>query len=271
MSEDTIEEFFKTFSLYRKFHGKWNKFPPSLSLYCNHAECKKETTWVQSARFHSEYSTFWTFIYSCANCKENRITYWVDKDKDKSLTKVGQFPPQSADIPINIRKHLNETDLDLYEKGLICKNLSYGMGALVYMRRIIENKINSMIDVVAGLHKQHKLFENDMKNIKTIKSSKKFEDKIKFASKLLPPNLLLEGENPFKLLYSLLNTGIHTKSDDECLEIAEKISTAFEYIFEQLHIHTSENKKFIESIKELERKKTKKSKSPDEEKRELAR
>ena len=173
MSKVTIQEFFQTWPLYKKFHGEWNKFPASLSLYCDNKNCNEETTWVQAARFCSESSSFWTFIYRCANCKKNHITYWIDRDKDNSLIKVGQFPAQTIDIPINIRRHLSKTDLVLYEKGLACKNLSYGMGALVYMRRLIENKINSMLDIIAELHKQHKLFENGIKNIKSIKNSRK--------------------------------------------------------------------------------------------------
>jgi hypothetical protein len=45
------------------------------------------------------------------------------------------------------------------------------------------------------------------------------------AASALPPVLLIDRENPLKLLHSVLSESVHSESDQDCLEIAQSIRT----------------------------------------------
>lgn len=47
--------------------------------------------------------------------------------------------------------------------------------------------------------------------------------KIALVKDLLPPILSANGFNPLGTLYKILSEGIHNKSDDECVDIANSI------------------------------------------------
>lgn len=54
------------------------------------------------------------------------------------------------------------------------------------------------------------------------------------ASEAIPSTLKFDGANPLAALYRLLSKGMHAKTDDECLAIAEEVREVFEYVFSRL-------------------------------------
>lgn len=60
-----------------------------------------------------------------------------------------------------------------------------------------------------------------------------------------------EGNNPLKLLYSQLSSGIHALSDEDCLERSEKIKVILLYLVKEVINHHNSSKEFTDSMKEL--------------------
>ena len=52
-------------------------------------------------------------------------------------------------VPIALEKNLGKHSAALYRKSLSSRNVGYGLGALGYMRRVVEDKTNELIEVVA--------------------------------------------------------------------------------------------------------------------------
>jgi hypothetical protein len=59
------------------------------------------------------------------------------------------------------------------------------------------------------------------------------------------------GVNPLHTLYVLVSEAVHSKTEEECIEMADKIKYVFEFVFTKLRAQTVEQKEFIEKMKGL--------------------
>jgi hypothetical protein len=71
------------------------------------------------------------------------------------VMKVGQYSQPSVRIPKELEKNLGKDDASLYVKALMSRNNGFGLAAAMYMRRVVENKTNELIDVAAQLAESH--------------------------------------------------------------------------------------------------------------------
>lgn len=146
------QEFYETWPLYRRLqlYDGWET-PDRISRECQ--RCGKETTWKQVTHTSAGlYGYVHIDEFKCGLCESDTVyflTYTLrSADGALYIQKVGQFPPHSINIPASIERRLGSS-ADLYRKGLVCRNQGYGVGALAYFRRVIEDKTNELIDIVA--------------------------------------------------------------------------------------------------------------------------
>jgi hypothetical protein len=191
--------------------------------------------------------------YTCRNCGQNKIFFyffWSSNGQEGVFFKGGQYPPLQRDPPVSLSKKLNDVDKDLYRKALTSRNNSYGLGALAYLRRVVENRMNDLLDLLHEAAKDEAAAE-ELKKIEEVKKSWRFDDKITYASKLLPAHLTPGGVNPIDRLHDLASDGIHNRTEDECLEIFDRCKTSFEYVFQSLEVEIEDAKAYITSLKPL--------------------
>jgi len=204
--------------------------------------------------------------YRCAGCKEKLILFYVEfggtAQKTKRgeenvicwIRKVGQNPSWDINIDKKLESILGEF-ADLYKNGLVCESQSYGIGAYAYYRRIVENIIDSLLDSVVELIEREQEKEKFLKALEKTKSAKNAEDKIRLVKDLLPASLLPEGLNPLNVIYTALSEGLHDKSDEECLELAEEIKKSLLFLVNLILAQKEAKKEFTESMKKLLEKK----------------
>lgn len=95
---------------------------------------------------------------------------------------------------------------------------------MAYFRRIIDNTWKDLIDSIIGI-------TSDDKIIKSLESAKKvweFEKQNKIVKPHIPNSILINNENPLKLLYDALSRGLHALPKSECLKIARNVRLVFE-------------------------------------------
>jgi hypothetical protein len=105
-----------------------------------------------------------------------------------------------------------------------------------------------MLNIIKKYYEERENEEEKLAEIEKVKKDIRFEPKIKYASEILPSFLKPYGRNPFSILYKILSTGIHGKSDEECLKIVNEIIVAFEFVFKNLSSSIEENKKYLNSL-----------------------
>jgi hypothetical protein len=170
------------------------------------------------------------------------------------VMKVGQYPEPSVALPKGLEKNLGAEAARVYRKALVCRNSGYGMGATVYMRRVVEDKTNELIEVTAKLAESRGIDAQTVAKIRAAGSSVQFtpyEDKLKIASTVFPDSLKVGSVNPFQLLYKLVSEAVHSLTEEECIEIADETAAVFDYVFTNLKAQTDDRNAFIAKVKKL--------------------
>ncbi|MGZ6452058.1 MAG: hypothetical protein ACXWR0_11320 [Bdellovibrio sp.] len=172
--------------------------------------------------------------YQCKGCHSFQMVFTLRfSDNGSNIFKIGQFPPIAIQPSKEIKLFLKEYT-DLFKKGLICESQSYGIGAFSYYRRIVELEIGRLLDEIES---QVTTEDSDAFKaaLKEVKESHYAKDKIDLISKVIPSHLKPKGTNPIGLLYRVLSEGIHSLSDDQCLEKAKAVRQTLESLIHLLN------------------------------------
>jgi hypothetical protein len=231
---------------------RYGLLPKQLTMYCSHAKCKKEQQWetVDEKVYFSTPGFIRTKSYTCRNCGEKSIHYlfiWQEHEHGSMFLKVGQYPALAIEPSPELAKALGQEDAELYKKALINANYNHGLGAVAYFRRVLENKVNLILDLITEALKLEQV-DVEVKQLEKIKSSHRVEDKIEFASKILPKNLKPGGHNPLDKLYTAASVGLHGESDDDCLTIFNEARFEFEYLFKNLIVGNEEAREYVKRL-----------------------
>jgi hypothetical protein len=233
---------------------RFGLLPPELRMYCNNQKCKGLTWWKvsdQAVFFGSGLIT--QRYYTCKNCGESKQHYtfiWQEAEDHNIFMKVGQYPPLSIEPSPEMEKALGPEDSELYKKGLIEFQFGHGIGAVAYFRRVLENKINALLDLIAEAARNENVANEDIEKLEAVKKSHRVEDKIDVASEALPDRLKPGGHNPFDKLYKPLSAGLHGEPDGECLTIFSEARFVFEFLFKNLTESNEEIRQYIQRLSE---------------------
>jgi len=236
--------------------------PTNLSLFCQ--ACRRETFWQTSfstSGYENNRGGFSGKIYRCRNCGEGETIYyfyWMKEERSTRFFKVGQHPELEERVPRELEGALSSEDLKMYKNALRLRNFNLGIAAVSYMRRVVENRMNDMLDVLREVAQAHNLPPQVLAKHEEIKNQKRFSAKVDYAGDLLPTNLRPEGHpNPMAVLHELASDGLHTKSEEECVETFDECRQTFEYVFGQIRNEAEAAKAFVREIAKLAEKRGK--------------
>lgn len=245
--------------------GQKNRFgllPKQIRLFCGHKECGYETLWEidePKVYFGSEFIN--RDRYKCRNCGKAMVNYcfiWQERESDNIFIKVGQYPELEERVPDTLKQALDGDDLKLYKNALRMRNFNLGVAAVAYMRRVIENRMNDMLEILHEAAIAHNAPAKLIARYKKMKKEKRFSVKVDYAGVLLPASLRPSGKpNPMAVLHELVSDGLHTKSDEECVDIFDACRRTFEYVFGKLRVETEDAKNFVKEMSTLTEKRTK--------------
>ena len=234
---------------------RYGVLPPRLQMFCNNEYCKQETWW-QTDDTIFRFDRFISSVeYKCRNCGKSGVTYffiWRNEDSRNVFLKIGQYPELEERIPESLVKALDQADLKLYKNAIRMRNFNLGIAAVAYLRRIVENKMADMLEILHETALSHNASAEVLKLHEEMKKEKRFATKIEYAGDLLPASLRPAGKpNPMAILHELASDGIHAKSDEECVDIFDRCRAIFEYVFGKMKIEVEEAKKFVASMANL--------------------
>lgn len=165
------------------------------------------------------------------------------------IEKVGAHPEIKI-IPNKLISNYFDRETNVwYYKGINALDKNFGIGAFAYFRRIIEKELIHIIESIKQLPDSHtaeiqKLLDKHNENPKV---STIYENIFEH----LPNSLKVLGDNPIKLLYNQTSNGLHSLTEKECLEKAEKILTLLEFVIKKINEEKSEIKDLKDTIKGL--------------------
>ena len=258
-------EFLEKYPLYRKFRfqvpstlDKMAK--PAIHMHCE--LCKSGQTFNMINEYHENYEQgailsegkIVRACYRCTACNSYLRTFYLRFDEKREfVVKVGQFPPWNITPDAKTESMLG-VHAEYYKKGLVCESQGYGIGSFAYYRRIVEEIIDTLLgeitDLLVGQEREKYLVALEESKKTTIA-----QEKIALVKDLLPPILRPNGMNPLAILHSILSEGIHTRSDEKCMEDSMAVREALVFLVNQVAASKTASKTFTTQMRKLLEKK----------------
>jgi hypothetical protein len=265
-----LTEFVNSWPLYSPFRLDYLRdrpgrveLPPTILRDCR--RCGATPTWAQQHPIdaygantkRAELGCGFVTRYVCTHCGKEQLRLWLYiedhpvKEPDDTirgysgaiLRKLGQWPAQEIEPSKELEKGLPEASVPLYKKGLTTLAHGFGLGALGYFRRVVEDASTHLIDLFADRAEA----DGDSAAADELRKAKlthRMEDRLKAAADALPLALRPGGVNPLAALYGQYSRGLHGLSDEECLVVAHNLQFALDYIFRTWKAQMAEAERF---------------------------
>lgn len=155
------------------------------------------------------------------------IEYGKNKEVKLILQKIGQDPSNIEFHNHNIRdkyskyKNYKNIKSDL-SKAVISYENNFAVGGFLYLRRVLEK-------VVDYKYEEVKSNINCDKQAKYEEKGVKFKEKIDILKDELPEHLTKN-----KHIYSILSAGVHSLTEEECLEYFPIVEKSIHFILDEL-------------------------------------
>ena len=176
------------------------------------------------------------FEFTCVSCGRSKREYHVEQTVNEEtiqLQKYGERPRKRLARDPVLQRFLND-DLDNYEKAVDCLSNGYGVAAFVYFRRVVENNINGLLDLVQEDAQSSGADPEVVAALAELRGNPPMRKKIRIANRALPEHLKLDGQNPLAKLYQVLSEGVHRLPEEECLNKAKATSECLAYLVSEL-------------------------------------
>jgi hypothetical protein len=180
-----------------------------------------------------------TYItYRCSNCRKtsklfslNVSTPTMAEQPSGRGYKFGEYPPYGPPTPTRLLRLFGQ-DREIFLKGRRCENQGLGIGAFVYYRRVVESHKDQILDEVIKVAR--KVAPEHIEALSTAKEENQFLKAIESVKDAIPQALLINGHNPLTLLHSALSEGLHAKTDEQCLELAQAVRVVLAELAERI-------------------------------------
>jgi hypothetical protein len=246
----------------------WNLSTPEIKLFCDHADCNKETFFDSqhsgaSVSFDQFVPKF--LIYRCRHCKQSSklfaLLVKVGRTNSRRLRgeveKIGEHPVFGPHVPTRVNKLIGP-DRDFFFKGRRAESQGMGIGAFGYYRRVVENQKNRIIDEIIRVCERIGAAPNNIKELERAKAEVQFSKAVRKIRKGIPDVLKINGHNPLLLLHHALSEGMHAQDDEQCLELATSIRVLMTELAERLDQALKEEAELRVAVSRLLRDQTKK-------------
>lgn len=252
-----LGEFLATGPLYTPYavSAEISQFPFAIRLLCA-GECQKEQTFECDHRHTGRGSSNdrgWGELvaFHCRNCQKQHQKYWYVWT-EKCFFKVGQLPELLEVIDPKLNAALGESRA-LYKKAVRSRSFGFGMGALSYLRRIIEDTTDKLMDLLRE-DKWHSWTQQERDEFDTARKTYQYSQKISYAAlKILPPTVFASGKDSFATLHDVTSSGLHGKTEEECIQLFDECNLIFAHSFRLLHQHKQEREEFTAQLRALKR------------------
>jgi hypothetical protein len=136
--------------------------------------------------------------------------------------KLGEKPAFGVPVPNRLLR-LFGADRDNFIKGRQCENQGLGVGAFAYYRRVVENHRAEIFDEIVQVCQTIGAPLELIDELRAARDQVSFSDAIDKIKAGLPDGLLINGHNPLLALHAALSVGLHSETDEACLEAAHAV------------------------------------------------
>lgn len=216
---------------------------PEIQLHCDHENCNGirffRCVSGQGETLKNDSYEFFYITYRCSNCQKNQKTFSLAAKVDSNgksqgeCYKFGELPPYGPPVSPKLIKLIGP-DRDEFLKGRRCENQGLGVGAFIYYRRVVENQKNRIIGEIIKVSEKIAAPVEKLDKLRDSLTETQFSKALDMAKDALPESLLINGHSPIFLLHRALSEGVHTLTDEQCLELAGSVRIVLGELSERL-------------------------------------
>ena len=216
---------------------------PEIKLHCSHESCNGTRFFrcISNKKIYmNDYGYEHIYIaYRCSNCQETKKIFSLRAKLDKlgalhgTCYKFGELPVYGPPVPSRLIELIGP-DRKEFLKGRRCENQGLGVGAFIYYRRVVENQKNRIIGEIVKVSKKIGAPEDTIKILQDAMEETQFSKALDMAKDAMPESLLINGHSPILLLHRALSKGVHTLTDEQCLEFANSVRVVLGELSERL-------------------------------------
>lgn len=230
---------------------------PEIILHCSSEVCQGDRVFVLEGSPPSIFVRRWDreFLnFACRNCRQSRkvfaiLTYAHGTGGGRAV-KLGEWPPFGPPTPARLITLIGP-DRELFLKGRRAENNGLGIGAFSYYRRVVENQKNRLLDEIIRVSRRLGAKPEKIALLEKAKVETQFSNAVEMVKDAIPESLLVQGHNPFTLLYKALSEGLHAESDEGCLEAASAIRVVLAELSERIGQVLKDDAELKEAISRL--------------------
>lgn len=240
---------------------KYKVLTPDLLLYCASDTCSDFRYFgnqnTGSIQIPEDVWKSRILFYECRNCRETEKIFAVKIHSRGEVVKIGEWPPFGPHIPSRVITLIGP-DRDFFLKGRRAESQGLGIAAFAYYRRVVENQKGRLIEEIIKVAKQVDTTEQVLERLETAKSETQFSKAVDDVKEAIPEVLRIKGHNPLTLLHSALSEGLHSDSDEDCLELAISIRVVLTELADRIGQALKDQTELDEAVNKLLEKSRKK-------------
>lgn len=196
--------------------------------------------------------------YVCGNCQKYKkifsLTAQLRPDSetgtDGVATKFGESPAFGPPVSPKLIKLIG-ADREMFLKGRRCENQGLGVGAFVYYRRVLENQRARILKEIIKVCEKVGVNQDHIATLRAAEAETRFSESLSMAKDVIPQALLIDGHSPLLLLHGALSEGLHTLSDEECLELASSVRVVLAELSDRLSQALKDEKELTSAVAHL--------------------
>jgi hypothetical protein len=217
--------------------------------------CGTVLNWV-AEEWVAEFGKMTVAWFSCRNCGAMFGVWFLASTQggQLSLTKYGQHPPPERNPSKALAAALGEDYTDFWRSGMTLRNNGYGIGALIYFRRIVEGMTNDLLEGLAVAMEAGNDPAAEVARVRALKEAKvSFDKKMESAAKMLPGHLRPGNVNPVQAMFDVVSESLHNHTDAECCDLVDALAEAMTLLLAKLNTYIEETKALKEAAHKVER------------------
>jgi hypothetical protein len=234
--------------------------PPLLELYCSETVCEASPKVFQptftSIALTKEWSNS-TLNYRCRNCQSSQKHFFIRARNYSFGTvceaiKIAEWPPFGPPLSARVVSLVGH-DRELFLQGRRSEIYGYGIGAMAYYRRVVENQKNILIREFRKAAQRLGAPTDLLKSLEEAERETQFSTAIDMIKPGIPPHLLIVGQNPLALLHKAASIGLHNETDEECLKAAEAVRTVLTEMADRIGTVLKDQSEIEDAVKQLQK------------------